>query len=309
MNLQQPKFPRFTHPLIQLVALCWLLLVGVGALAEDALSEQDQLAVAALEGLMAAPPERALPLLQRVLSSQRSEVVKRRALFVLGQIDTEQAQQVLLDFARNADGVLQREAIRSIGIGGRADALGALQSIFDSGDAQVRETVLQAWMIADQKELIYAVAAGAGSEAEQAVQLLGAMGASAELRRLSADGKGSASLIQAYAISDDLDALLQIVNGSGEESLRVEAVRAIGIVGGSAANEALQRIYRESASVAIREAALQGMLIADDEQGLLSLYRASNDPAEKRKLLRTLTIMGGDAALDAIDAALEGRLP
>jgi hypothetical protein len=71
----------------------------------------------------------------------------------------------------------------------------------------------------------------------------------------------------------------------------------------------LQRIYRESASVAIREAALQGMLIADDEQGLLSLYRASNDPAEKRKLLRTLTIMGGDAALDAIDAALEGRLP
>jgi hypothetical protein len=51
------------------------------------------------------------------------------------------------------------------------------------------------------------------------------------------------------------------------------------------------------------------MLIADAEQAVLGLYRESSDPTEKRELLRTLTMMGGDAALDAIDAALEGRLP
>lgn len=309
MNDHRPTFPPSTQPLFQLLALFWLMFAAATALAESALSEQDQLALAALEGLMAAPPERALPLLQRVLASDRNEVVKRRALFVLGQIDSQQAQVLLLDTARSAVGVLQREAIRSIGIGGRADALAELKPIFDSGDADVREAVLEAWMIADQKQLIHAVAAASGEEAERAIQLLGAMGARDELRQLGADGKGSESLIQAYAISDDLDALLQIVSGSGEESLRVAAVRALGIVGGSAANEALQRTYRESASSAIREAALQGLLIADDEQGVLGLYRASSDPAEKRELLRTLTIMGGDAAMDAIDAALEGRLP
>ena len=57
----------------------------------------------------------------------------------------------------------------------------------------------------------------------------------------------------------------------------------------------------------IKEAALQGLLIADDEQGVLALYRAAKTTEEKRALLRTLTTMDGDAALEAIDAALEGK--
>ena len=57
----------------------------------------------------------------------------------------------------------------------------------------------------------------------------------------------------------------------------------------------------------IQEAALQGMLMAGDEQGVLALYRAAKTSDEKRALLRTLTMMDGDAALQAIDAALETK--
>ena len=49
-------------------------------------------------------------------------------------------------------------------------------------------------------------------------------------------------------------------------------------------------------------------MVADAEAAVLALYRQSNDPAHKRELLRTLTIMGGDEALEAIDAALRGEL-
>lgn len=49
------------------------------------------------------------------------------------------------------------------------------------------------------------------------------------------------------------------------------------------------------------------MLIENDEQGVLALYRASKSPEEKRSLMRTLTMMSGDAALQAIDAALEDK--
>lgn len=49
------------------------------------------------------------------------------------------------------------------------------------------------------------------------------------------------------------------------------------------------------------------MLISGDQQGVLALYRAAKTTEEKRTLLRTLSIMGGDAALQAIDAALEGK--
>lgn len=42
-------------------------------------------------------------------------------------------------------------------------------------------------------------------------------------------------------------------------------------------------------------------------EGLLALYRAAKTTDEKRELLRTLTMIDGDAALEAIDAALEGK--
>ena len=66
-------------------------------------------------------------------------------------------------------------------------------------------------------------------------------------------------------------------------------------------------MYARSTDAEIRDAALQGMLIAQDEQGVLALYRAAKTTDEKRSLLRMLSMMNGDAALEAIDAALEKK--
>ena len=74
-----------------------------------------------------------------------------------------------------------------------------------------------------------------------------------------------------------------------------------------AARAALRDIYSRSTDEEIKEAALQGMLIAGDEQGVLTLYRAAKSSDEKRALLRYLAMMDGDAALKAIDAALEDK--
>ena len=49
------------------------------------------------------------------------------------------------------------------------------------------------------------------------------------------------------------------------------------------------------------------MLIVGDEQGVLALYKVAKTTEEKRVLLRTLTTMDGDVALQAIDAALEKK--
>lgn len=289
----------------------WLLAAAPGLAAKDAPhSAEDQLAIAALEGLMAAPPDRALPLLRKVLDGQRSGAVKRRALFVLSQIDAPEAQQLLLSNAGKGSLPLRQEAIRAIGIAGHDDSLRALSGIYADGEPPVREAVLEAWMIADQHEQILQVAMSASSETEveRAVALLGAMDATDALRQLLQAGKGGNSLVQAFAIADDLDSLASMAADGSNLERQLEAIQAIGIVGSDDARGALQQIYRDSDSAQVRSAALQGMLIADDEDGVLALYRASNDPAEKQQLLRTLTIIGGDAALEAIDAALEGRL-
>jgi hypothetical protein len=74
-----------------------------------------------------------------------------------------------------------------------------------------------------------------------------------------------------------------------------------------AARTTLREIYTTTTDGDIRDAALQGMLIAGDEQGVLTLYRAAKTNEEKRALLRTLSMIDGDAALQAIDAALEDK--
>lgn len=274
-----------------------------------AVSDEELLALSAIEGLMMMPPERALPPLKKVLAGPQSLTVKERALFVLGQLDSLESNALMLEYAKSAQSPLRSQAIRNIGIGGNNKTVAALQEVYTAGDASVKKEVLQAWMIAGRKAEVYQVAANAKSEAEasEAIKMLAVMGAKEELRKLGETQKNNRSLIEAYSISGDLDSLKKIANGSGSVEVRVNAIRSIGIVGKDAGKTALREIYTANNDAALRDAALQGMLIAGDEQGVLVLYRNAKSPEEKRSLLKTLTIIGGDAAIEAINAALEGN--
>ena len=276
---------------------------------ERAPTANEELALAALEGLMAQPAERALPIIKRVLAGSQTSLVKQRALFVLSQIDSPEAQQILVQTSRSTDAALRGEAIRSIGIGGDPKALDALLEIYKTGSPEVRQEVLQAWLIAGRKDAVYQAALNAKSdeEASEAIRILGAMGATDELRKLGDRPNASSGLLDAYAISGDLQSLRKLAEGSGDRAIRIEAVRRIGIIQGDAARAALRDIYSRSTDEEIKDAALQGMLISGDEQGVLTLYRTSKSSEEKRALLRYLAMMDGDAALQAIDAALEDK--
>lgn len=270
---------------------------------------QEELALAAMEGLMSQPAARALPIIKKVLAGSQTTLVKQRALFVLSQLETPEAEEILLQTSRSTNAALRNEAIRSIGIGGNPKSLDTLQETYNAGDADVKKEVLQAWLIAEHKDAVYQAVLNAKTEheASEAIRTLSVMGAAEELRKLGDRPNASRGLVEAYAISGDLASLRKVAEGSGDPSIREEAVRQIGIIDDDAARAALRDIYTRSTDEEIKEAALEGMLIADDEQGVLALYRAAKTPEEKRKLLRTLTTMDGDAALDAIDAALENK--
>lgn len=269
-------------------------------------SESDALKIAALEALMSAPPEKALPLVDKVLTGNHSTEVKERALFILSQIDSDEAQATLLRFAREDTSELQLEAIRMIGIGGDNAALDALGDIYRSGNTEVRDAVLEAYLIADDAPAIYEIAVNADNEEDfsKAVELLGAMGANAELRQLRSQAGISESLIDAYAISGDADTLRDLAMDSSNPELQRKAIEALGIVGGDDADSTLVEIYRAANSDDTREAALTGMLISGYDAGVLELYRGASDPAEKRRLLEYLVMMNSDAIYDVIDQAL-----
>ena len=277
--------------------------------ADRAPNADEELALAALEGLMTQPGERALPIIKKVLAGSQTPTVKKRALFVLSQIESPEAQQLLIQTSRSPDAAMRGEAIRSIGIGGDPKSLDSLLEVYNAGDANVKRDVLQAWLISERKEAVYQVALNAKSEdeANEAIHILGAMGASDELRKLGDRPKLASSLVEAYAISGDLASLRKIADSNPDRATRLEAVRKIGIIDGDEAHKALRDIYTRTEDREIRDAALQGMMIGSDEEGVLALYRAAKSTDEKRALMRTLSTMDGDAALKAIDDALEDK--
>lgn len=285
--------------------------VGAAPREESKLSESDQLAIAALRSLMSLPPEQALPRIRKVLDGQRSDEVKSRAVFVLSQIESAEASQLLADIAAKGQGRTQVEAIRSLGIRGDAAALKAVRALANDPRPEVRHATREAMIIANDRDGLLALAKTATSEDDvrSAIEALGAIGATKELRELADSGVKSPQLLSALAISGDRDSLLRVIETDADANSRTEAIRMLGLLPEKLTSAQWQQIYTAMPSKKLKRAVLEGLIIASDDQTLLALYRKEQDIKLKREILNTLSIVGGDAALDAIDAAIEGQQP
>lgn len=271
----------------------------------------EDIAEVAVEGLLNAPSERAVPLLKKVLQSQHSDKVKKRALFVLSQIDEDAALDSVVDVAKNSkDHELRAEAIRMLGVSGQDRAIERLHELYArSTDAEEKRAIVQAWLTADRKDLILAAARSETDERvrRQAIEALGAMEASSELQQLfdaTHDAANQRAIIQALGVAGNVQALAAIGESQQSEEIRSEAIRALGIAGDNGGADALVRLYPKMTSPHLREAVLQGLLVAGDSKALMQLYKQAKTKEEKQGLLRVLTTMGDDAALDVIEAEL-----
>jgi HEAT repeat protein len=284
------------------------LLLSTPSIAQSDVSDvSEELKIAAVEALIAAPADKALPLVTKVLEGNHSNEVKERALFVLSQIDRPEAQSTLLKVARENQNDLGLEAVRMIGISGNEESLASLASIYEDGNSEAREAVLEAYMIAGDKQSVFNIALTAeGDDFDEAIEMLSVMGARDELRELRGKMGVSEALIQAYAISGDFESLRELALDGSDVELQTQAIEAMGIVGGEQVDSTLVEIYRSATSEGVREAALHGMLISGHDAGVLELYRSSQDPSEKKQLLEFLVMTGSDEVWNIIDSALDG---
>lgn len=276
-------------------------------------SDDEELAEIAIEGLMSAPSERALPLLKKVLQGRHSIKIKKRALFVLSQLDEGAGLDDVVEATRNAsDPELRVEAIRILGINGEDRAIGRLRDIYASSkDAHEKRQIIEAYLVADRKDLILAAARGEADPdvRADAIQKLGALDATDELRQLfdtTRDADNQRAIVEALGVAGSSDALAGIAgNAQQSEGIRVAALHALGVAGDRGGEGALVKLYAQANTPALRDAVLQGLLISGDSGAVLTLYRNAKNVDEKKALLRTLTIMGDDAAIDAIQDELD----
>jgi len=273
--------------------------------------DDEELAEIAVEGLMSAPPERAVPLLKKVLQSQHSDKVKKRALFVLSQIDDPAALDMVVDVAKTStDPELREEAVRMLGVSGDEHAIARLRDLYASSkDPREKRAIIQAWLVADRKDLILASARTETDETvrRQAIEALGAMEASTELKQLfdsTHDAANQRAIIQALGVAGNVKALTEIAESQQPDAIRIEAIHALGVAGDEGGGPALVKLYPKANSPALRDAVIQGLMVAGDSEALMQLYRQSKTREEKQALLRVITTMGDDAALDLIESEL-----
>lgn len=269
-------------------------------------SDDEELKIAAMEALITAPPERALPIVQRVLAGNGSDELKEKALFILSQIDAEAAQAALLQAANETSGELRLEAVRMIGIGGNAETMQALAGIYASGDMELKEAVLEAYMIADDVDSVFQIASTTDDpeEFEAAVEMLGVMGANDRLRELRSRNVNNDALVEAFMIAGDSETLLAMARDGSDIESQAEAIQALGVVGGDGMGAMLADIYRNAGHEDIQDAALEGLMIADEDGVIIELFRESDDPEQKREMLELLTAMDSDSVWEIIDQTL-----
>jgi hypothetical protein len=122
---------------------------GSGKPVSPADESNEDLKLMAINSLMNADPGRAMPLLDGILKGAGSPRLKDRAIFVLTQNHSPEAQKLLADYAKGgANPDLQLRAIRYIGMGGTSDTRQQLTAIYRGAtDPEVKKAILQSLAI------------------------------------------------------------------------------------------------------------------------------------------------------------------
>jgi HEAT repeat protein len=268
-------------------------------------SETDEdLKLMAINSLMHSEPERALPLLQKVLAGSNPPKVKERALFVLSQSGSPRAREIVAEVARgksNPD--LQRKALQYLGLFGGTASRQVLAEIYDSStDPGVKRSILQSFMVAGERDRLLAAARQekAPELRKVAIQQLGVMGAQAQLWELyqaESSTEVKKAILKGMFVGGNGEKLAELARSEKDPSLRRAAIQSLGLVD-KKYGDALVAIYSSDSDKAIRKAVQKALFVQGNDKALIEIARKETDPELKKHAVQVLSIMGSKEAKD-----------
>jgi HEAT repeat protein len=219
----------------------------------DAEPDED-LKLMAINGLMHTDPERAIPLLEKVLKGNYAPKYKERALFVLLQTGSPRSRQIAAEIARsNSDPGLQMKAIESLGLFGGAESRQTLSEIYaSSNDVRVKRQILQSFMVSGDHGRVLAAAKGESNPElrRDAIHLLGVMGneTAPDLLSLYAtarDKSDKKAVIEALFVQGDAKALIGLARKESDPELKRQIVQQLSVMDNKEATEYMMEILNK----------------------------------------------------------------
>ena len=271
----------------------------------EAESDED-LKLLALNSLMGSDPERALPVLEKVMKDPKANPqLKERALFVMAQSRDPKARAAVATLAKgggvNPD--LQMKAVEFLGAFGKDNAQ-ALSEIYSStNDVNVRRAVIRGFMMSRDKDRLLSVVKSEQNQdlRREAIQMLGAMRAQAELNQLyqtETSPELRREIVRGMMMTRDIDHLLAVVKTEKDPSVRREAIHMLGTMRDSRVATELASLYSSAGDEQTKQAIMDALFINQDAKGLIEIARKETDPKLKRAAVERLSTMKSKEATD-----------
>ncbi|HMF53833.1 MAG TPA: HEAT repeat domain-containing protein, partial [Edaphobacter sp.] len=270
-------------------------------------TSDDELKLLALNALMQQDESRAMPAIRQILNGNGSERLKERALFVLANSNTPEAQKLIADIALGqSNPALQIRAVRMYSAMKGKQSVDTLADVYQhSIDENVKRAILQAYLVTGSPDKLVQAALAEQNPVltKAAVQSLGAMAAVSALTQLYHDTKDQQikSFILGSLVASGpkgAEALSEIAKTEQDPELRRKAIRNLGVSGGASAAPALVSTYQNSPDAESKKAALDGLFLSGDAHDLVGLARAEKNPELKQAIVSKLSIMHNKEATD-----------
>lgn len=272
---------------------------------KSGLTNDEELKLMALNGLREAEPAVAVPQIEKLLASDASVNLKKRALAILGDQDSPAAREALGRIARGqSNPALQGEAIRQLGNSGRPDALTILGEIYAaSTNTEIKKSILRAFANADDKKRVLSVVKTEKDPAlrAEAVRQLGNMDAVTELMdlyRTETSDEVKMQLLRSLSNCGATDSLGQILQTESSADLRQRVARELGNSHGAPASAILSAQYDKEKDAAVRKEILRAFSNQDNPKTLIAMARKETDPELKMYAVRLLSNMNSKEATD-----------
>ena len=272
----------------------------------------EELKMLAIQGLMNSDPERAMPLLEKVINGSGSPREKSRALFVLAQNGSGQGREIIGRIAKGqSNPELQREAIKYLGLFGGAQSRQIMAEVYAANaDTSVKRAILRAYMLGGDHERLFAAAKSEKDESlrREAIRQLGLVHGVGELEQLyqmenSTDLRRE--ILQAFFLAGESGKLVQAAQSEKDPELRRAAIRNLGLIHSDDSGKALQTIYGKESDRGLKEEVLNAYFLQGNAAALVAIARGEKDAELKKTAVSKLSLMHSKEATDYLMELLQ----
>jgi HEAT repeat protein len=262
----------------------------------------EELKLMAINALIGTDPERAVPLLEKILKSASSPRLKDSALFVLTQSKSPQAQQLLLSIAKGGSNPdLQLRALRNMAMSGNKNVAPDILSIYNASHNQaIKKQAISSLAMAKASDELFNIARNEQDAAlrNNAIESLAMLRQADKLQQLYQAGVAKKTVLESMFMLGDPGRLLEIIHTEKDPELRASAIRSLGLMRSSQAGDGLVALYPNEQDMAVKKQVIEALWLQRNAKALVDIARKESNPELKKEIVQKLTMLKSKEATD-----------